>query len=158
MSETEDLLAINLAIAITDGDVRERLYGDYYRKYSGEPWIYIAQEASKFLIGVMSGVFANYAYAALTKSKDQITINELFTREVEGGIVKYNSAVERLREHHVRQQDSQKHVDVVLMESDRVIKVLESQELDSIDLIELLHEVSSLSRKELERRAKEFDR
>lgn len=158
MAETEDLRAISLAIAISDGDVRDRLYGDYYRKYSGEPWIYIAQEASKFLICVMSGVLANYAYAALRKSKEQITINNLFTREVGDGIVEYKSAVEKLREHRVRRQDSQKHVDVVVMESDKIIKGLESQDLDSINLLELLHEISSLSRTELERRAAAFDR
>jgi len=49
VADADELRAICLAVAISDGDVRERLYGDYYRRYSGEPWIYIAQEASKFL-------------------------------------------------------------------------------------------------------------
>ncbi len=158
MADADELRAICLAVAISDGDVRERLYGDYYRKYDGEPWIYIAQEASNLLIGVMAGILANYAYAKLVKSESEITVNDLFTREIDDGIVRYRKAVDRLREHRVRKEASQKHVDIVLMESDRVIKVLESQDLGSIDLLELLEEVRSLSKKELESRAKQFDR
>jgi hypothetical protein len=112
MSDTDELRAICLVIAISKGGVRERLYKDYHLAYSGEDWNYIAQNASKILIEVMVSIFASYAYAALTKPKKKMSVNDLFTREVAGGIVKYRKAVDRLRDHRVQKPGSQEHVDV----------------------------------------------
>jgi hypothetical protein len=156
--KTDKLRAIVLAIAISDGDVRRRLYRDIYCRYSADPWTYIVQEASQILISIMAGILSNYAYASLSKSKSEITVNDLFTREIDDNIVSYCRAVDRLREHRVQKKSNQKSVDVILVNSDRIIKVLESQSLDSIDLLELVAEINSFSPQKVASLARQFDR
>ncbi len=152
MDDSDDQLrAVCLAAALADGPLRARIYDDWYSEYYAEPWVELAQEASRVLVGVASGLLANYLAALAFRPRPSIRITDLYTREVHEGVTEYKRAVDRLRQHRVAPK-SRAVVDVLLMSSDRAIRVLEQQGLQELDLLELLEELRGLPEAELERR------
>jgi len=158
LARTEELRAICLAQSLSDGPLRDRVYGDRFRRYSAPDWAYVAQAASNHLVAVMLGILANYATHALMSPRKRIGVADLITREVEADVVSYAAAVERLRRYRAKTTADKKHVDVLLLANNGVLAVLKGENLDGLDLVELCEELNSLTPEQLRRRARRYDR
>lgn len=155
MRKKAELSVLFLALKITDGSLRQRIARDVECKFCGEPWEYLAQTASSALLSILTSLLANYIHEKKIKNA-QITVLDLYTREVEENVVIYRRAVDRLRDHTPNEKSSQESVRLLVIHHNKLFPLFDTQNVDNVQLLEALEEARSLTTKEIQRRIDEM--